>query len=187
MFTSAFCKILVQAILQTHFFTIHALNLYGKTQNTYSIYWYKCTADPLRRQCIKVRGHKRYMQSKKNTFCIQYCKPRYLSITDKSYTRFRSRINSLSTILNFANCTVMRFFFCFFFSSGIYGDCNFLKRLLWNASVYLYCTIYWHKKETSVLYGSVSFEPVKLSAKVSRTSGTNKVATVSVFLHSHKV
>ena len=51
------------------------------------------------------------------------------------------------------------------------------------------------KKETSVLQGSLSFEPGKFSAKtkkkmkqnVSRTSGTHKVATVLIFLHSHKV
>ena len=69
---------------KTLFFTIHAYNLKGKAQNAYTICWYKCTADPLRRQCIKVRAHKRYMQSKKDKFCMQYCKPRYLSITVKS-------------------------------------------------------------------------------------------------------
>ena len=30
---------------------------------------------------------------------MQYCKPRYLSITDKKYKRFRSRMNILSTVL----------------------------------------------------------------------------------------
>ena len=41
-----------------------------------------------------------YMQSKKIKFCMQYCKPKYLSITDKNYKIFRTQMNMLSTILN---------------------------------------------------------------------------------------
>ena len=50
-----------------------------------------CCVLRLRRQCIKVRAHKMHMQSKKNKFCMQYCKPRYLSITNTNYKRFRSK------------------------------------------------------------------------------------------------
>ena len=71
----------------------------GNAQNAYIICWYRCTADPLRRQSIKVRSHQRYIQSKKNWFCMQFCKPRYFSTTDKNYKRFRSKMNILSTIL----------------------------------------------------------------------------------------
>ena len=107
-------KYLLKQFYKTLFFTIHAWNLQGKAQYAYTICWYKCTADPLCRQNIKVRAHKRYMQSKKNKFDMQYCKPRYLSITDKNYNRFQSKMNILSTILNwlkFCKLYCMRFLF----------------------------------------------------------------------------
>ena len=87
-------KYWLKQFYKTLFFTIHAWNLQGKTQYAYTICWYKYTADPL------CRTHKRYRQSKKNKFGMQCCKPRYLSITDKNYNRFRSKMNILSTILN---------------------------------------------------------------------------------------
>ena len=61
----------LQQFYKTLFVTTHTWNLQGKAQYAYTICWYKCTADPLRRQCIKVRAHKRYMQSKKNIFPIK--------------------------------------------------------------------------------------------------------------------
>ena len=56
-----------------------------------------------------------YMESKKNKFCMQYCKPRYMSIADKNCKRFRSRmVIVLQTVL-----------YAFLFLSGIL--CYFYK------------------------------------------------------------
>ena len=109
MFTFTFCSILVQAILQDY-----SLLFTHKTSKQRQRTHTPCTADSLRRQCIKVRAHKRYMQSKKTKFCMQYCKPRYLSITDKNHKRFRSRMNILSTILNWLQFCKL-YCMCFFF------------------------------------------------------------------------
>ena len=107
---------------KTLFFTIHALNIKGKPQNAYTICWYRCTADPLRRQCIWVRAHKKYLQSSKNKFCMPCCKPSYLSITKnrrdfaQNWIFYRQFLAGYS----FANCTVCVSFFFFFFLSDIF-------------------------------------------------------------------
>ena len=91
------------------FFTLHAQNLREKAQHAYTIRWYTCAADALCRQCIKVRAHEKYMQSKTNKFCMQYYKPRYVSITDKNTRDFAEEwIFYRQSLIghSFANCTV---------------------------------------------------------------------------------
>ena len=75
-----------------------------------------------------------YMKSK-NIFFMQYCKSRYLSITDKNYKRFRSKLNIFG--YSFANCTVCVSFFFFFFSFFFFfergGEWG-IVRMFWNSA-----------------------------------------------------
>ena len=84
MFTSAFCIILVQAILQDY----SSLFMHKTSKERYRTHTSNADTGVLQTLCVdsalRLRGHKRYMQSKKDKFCMQYCKPRYLSTTDKN-------------------------------------------------------------------------------------------------------
>ena len=66
--------------------------------------------------------------SRKNKFCMQYCKPSYLSTSDKNYKRFRSKMNILSIVLNwlynFSKLYCMCFLFCW-----VYNHMDRVKRI----------------------------------------------------------
>ena len=119
MFTSAFYKILIQAILQVSI--LHYSLIKPPRKGTERIHhmliqvYYR----PFAQQCIKVSAHKRYMQSKVSKFYMQYCKPRYLSITDKNTRDFAQEWIFYRQFLmgySFANCIV-----CVSFLSGIFN------------------------------------------------------------------
>ena len=96
MWISAFCKLSVQIILQESI--LPTLCIKPSKQGTERICWYRCTADPMHRQCLKARAHKRCMLLKKNNVCMHNCKPGYLSINDHNLLAFSLKINILSTI-----------------------------------------------------------------------------------------
>ena len=94
MLTSSFSKLLVQLIVKEFILQISRIRPPRKSIERTTVCWFRCTTDPLRRQCITVMAHKRYMQLKKNFFfaCSNVRLYRYLSITDESSFNFAQNV-----------------------------------------------------------------------------------------------